>query len=133
MSTERYLSTHQCEEVVFDDLAALNAELENDIYVSELLLFEEYDSVAPENFVGFVNQTPEGQVVFISKYDADGATAAYSGANVSVYGCVGPDTFQTIAKHITAGKLVLRLEAEGWPDEFFVLTPGKAEEKTATF
>ena len=51
-----YLSVHQCDGVVFDDLAALNEKLSNKTGVGELVNFYN-DDPAPTNFDGWIKQT----------------------------------------------------------------------------
>jgi hypothetical protein len=127
MSDPTYLAVHQNEGVVFDDLAALNADLMKDHYIAELMDF--YTPPGPE-FIGLVQQEVRaGPVLFAS--NEEHTFEGYKDKYVNVWGCFGKDNAKTIAKHIIGGKLVLLIETAGYGAEYYILTPGKLEVKTA--
>ncbi len=132
MSNTVYLAVHQCEDVVFDDIVAMNTEI-GASGADELLDPNEFQywSEPQSTLCGFVKQEADGSVLFGGRMD--GEWNGYKDEWVSVYGCIYTTEFNIIANHMTAGKLVIRYEEEGWPVRFFVLTPGKSEEKKASF
>lgn len=97
--------------VVFGDLAALNRDLFDGPGIGELL--GDYDN---HDFIHLEN----GEIQFQERDD----DAYYKRA--SVWGCFGLEEAQIIAKHMTAGKLILRMDIEGNEPEWFIIEPGKA-------
>ena len=133
MSSICYLSVHQCEGVVFDDVAKLNSDLDALGGTSQLLDPEEFEywDFPKSELNGFVKQDDTGQVLFTGRQD--GQWEGYKTEYVSVYGCVYTAEFECIARHMTAGKLVLRYDEKGDSEKFYVLTPGKVEQPVPTF
>lgn len=132
MSSITYLHVHQCEGVVFDDISAMNAELDA-AGADELLnpLDIEAWNQPQSTLNGFVMQEADGSVKLagIMEHEWNG----YASEFVSVYSCIAPSDFEIIAKHMTAGKLVIRYETEGWADEYYVLTQGKVANPSVAF
>lgn len=54
------------------------------------------------------------------EYEMDGY-----GTGCEVWGCYGEVDAKILARHVTAGKIVLMLDIEGNPNEYFIITPGK--------
>jgi hypothetical protein len=107
------------EGVTFDDLTALNADLIEKTGVSELV---DFYTPPPVEFTGFIKQDAKGAVLLseLEEHKFNGYKS-----RIEVWGCWEDKAAKIIAKHITAGKLVLHLDIEGNPDEYYVLTPGK--------
>jgi len=126
MGLQVILFVHQSEDVVFDDLSALNAELAKKTPVGELVDF--YNNPTPIGFSGWLSQAANGTVLV-----SVGEEHEFQGYEESteVWACFDADVAKRIAKHMTAGKLVFRLEIEGNEDKYYVLTPQKMEQKAS--
>ena len=123
------LAVQQCDDVVFDDIKAMNDEL-NTLGAGELLDPSEieYWSQPQSTLQGFVKQEADGQVLLGGRQD--GEWDGYSAEWVNIYGCIGKQEFEAMSRHMTAGKLVLRMDIEGNETQYYIVTPGSVEEKT---
>jgi hypothetical protein len=137
VSTYTYLNVHQEENVQIDDITALNADLSK-TSVIEILEDIEYIEQGPNNYVAYDGETIDfimidsGKIKFASIDDGHVYTGHVS-EYVLVWSCFHLDEMKILARHMTTGKLVLRLEADGYADEYFVLTPNKVEKAKITF
>lgn len=143
MSSYNYANIHQDEDVIYDDLVQLNAELFNS-GAGELLEDIEAIQVSKnaknwrDNYIPYDGRQidfliQENGKTKIASVDDGHSFCGHVTENSLVWGCFYKDEMKIIAKHMTAGKLVIRMEIEGWPDEFYVLTPGSVKEVKATF
>lgn len=112
------IGTQKQTDIAFDDIAALNAELFNDTGIGELL--GDYDN---HDFVRLEN----GELQFQDR-DSD----AYF-KRADVWGCFGLKEAKVIAKHLTAGKLILRKDIEGNEPHWFMISPGNATQTDDPF
>lgn len=127
MGLQIILYIHQVDDLEFDDLAALNTELLDN--TKPYGLFGElYDEIISEP--GFVGPFKFDDGTFRIAQNWDGGFDGYSDSTM-VWGCYGEALFKQIASHITAGKLVLFIEIEGNDNEYYILTPGNVEYKSA--
>ena len=123
MSSDNYLTVHQSEDVVFDDLTALHDELMKDYNTAELM--DDGDGA------------PAGKT-FIAQ-DASGTVTLYNresdrhGQSTLVWGCWGDRVNKIVAKHLTSGKLVFKFDEEGHGESYYVITPGKVEQPKLQF
>ncbi len=123
MSSYTYVSVKKSKNVVFDDLTKLNDDLSAS-GVSEL--WDDYPQIKNDpRFKGMVSQDAKGVVTFgdIDEHMFNG----YKTGQVLVWGCFGPNNFKIIAKHMTAGELIIGYHQEGWDTEYYTLTPGKSK------
>lgn len=122
MSSYNILYVHQSEGVKFD-AEALNKDLDKNYWdVSEL--WNDYsDIVDHPKWEGWIRLN-DGQVEIAQTVEH--YFGGY-GDECVVYGCFGMTDAKRIASHLTAGKLVFRLEYEGGGGKIFIITPGKAE------
>lgn len=121
MGLQIIMSFHQRENIVFDDIKALNEDLMANTSFGEL--FGEVEQIVP--FEGPF-KFEEDELKIASNWD--GYLEEY-GLNTMVWGCYGDDVFQTIAKHLTGGKIVFFVDIEGNDNEFHIITPGNAEKR----
>lgn len=122
MSSDNYLTIHQEEGVVFDEVA-LHAALMKSPYVGELM--DSYPS-APADAV-FLKLDPKDGVLLYDREDGNYVKSTL------VWGCWGDSDNKVVAKHLTAGKLVFKFEEEGHGDSYYVITPGKVEKPSLRF
>jgi hypothetical protein len=123
MGLQIILSIHQNDDVVFDDIAALNKDLMDADWGE---LYEEIQK--HKDFEGPVKQETDGTVRLASRWDSD--FSGYKDYGTMVWGCYSDKIWNTFAKHMKNGKLVFFLEVEGNPNEFYIITPGKVEHKS---
>lgn len=116
MSHYNYLSVFQAENIKFDDLKKMNDELD----VHELL---DYNIRYEGNFIELKN----GELFFWDREEEEYASS------VNVWGCFYSAQFDTIAKHLTDGKIVFLYQPEGEMHSYHVITPGKYEIKEPVF
>lgn len=125
MSSTNYVHVHQSEGVVISDLAALNQAI--DASLQEPVGTDmQYWTEPQSTLKGFVSQDASGSVLLARTNDDE--WAGYHPDYVQVYE-FHETQLKIIADHITDGKLVIRYEPEGWPDDFYILTQGKCEKK----
>jgi hypothetical protein len=121
--------------IVIDDIAALNkdateGEIEVDFEgesctvqggISELM--ENMAESACEPIADFYKME-DGKLLIpnMFEYDMDGY-----GSQCEVWGCYGDIDAKILARHVTAGKIVLMLDIEGNDNEYFVITPGECK------
>ncbi len=117
-----YLNVQQCDDVVFDDLNALNDDLAGDYGISQLIDY--YDDKTPNpEFTGWVRQSKDGSVE-IARSD-DHTFESYGDSYIEVWGCWSTKAAQIIANHMVSGKLVLLLDIEGNDNEYYIITPNE--------
>jgi hypothetical protein len=130
VSSQNYIHVHQSEHVVFDDIDALNEQLDEDHYIHELC--EVYEGGEDADFVGWLDQDEPGEQVYVARFE-DHQFVDYFTTGICVWNCWSNAAAQIIAGHISSGKLVLKYEQEGgFPDEYYVLTPNKVSVVTST-
>lgn len=122
MSSDNYLSVYQEEGVVFDEVA-LHADLMKSVYVGELM--DSYPA-APADAVFLKLDANKGVLL----YDREEGNYVKS---TLVWGCWGDGDYHTVAKHLTAGKLVFKFDEEGHGEHYVVVTPGKVEKPKVQF
>ena len=119
-----YAHIHQSENVAFDDIAALNKELEEDTSIGELT----EEAVGQPGYNGFFRLDDPNDLKLAQLTDKE--FSSYEKGYCMVYGCLEDDEAEVVAKHLTAGKIVIHKEIEGNPAEFLIITPGKVQTKS---
>lgn len=117
MASYNYLHVHQNDDVEFDDLKTLHQDLD----IGELM--EGDAGIHPGTFI----DQQRGNVVL---YDRDEGSYASS---TLVWSCWGQKQYDTVAKHLISGKLVLRYAPEFGPDVYYVITPNDVEKVELKF
>lgn len=109
MSTTELVRMDAAKGVRFRDAKALDSDIRN------LLEFDSYTEGEP--VIEFKNgqlQVRCGECDELSEY-------AYT------YGCWHSAGCNILAQHMVEGKMLLRVQTEGWPDDLYLISPGKAE------
>jgi hypothetical protein len=106
--------------VAFDSVDAMNAELKaaNHGTLAELLLDANGRSIE----TGFV-RFEDGHVSFF-----DRERQSHSQDAVNTWSCFSEPHLDVVARHMTAGRLVLAVETEGWGTKSYILTPSLVEQ-----
>lgn len=143
MSSYNYISVHQDEDVIFNDLIALNQALMK-TGVRELIDGIEAIQISDnaknwqDNYIpydgrhiDFVVQE-DGNTKFASVDDGHSFCGHVTEQSL-VWSCFGEREMKIVSDHMTSGKLVLRFEEEGWPSSYYVLTPGSVDQPKITF
>lgn len=125
MGLQIILNIHQAEDVAFSDISLMNQFLMKQGMGELYQDFEEdYD-----DFEGpFVIET---NVLKVAQ-NWDGGFEGYE-TSTMIWGCFGEREMKTISRFLIAGKIVLHIDIEGNPDEWWIITPGKVEEKQIKF
>lgn len=108
------------------DVAGLNAALMNGSGLDEL--YEAFSGGQEPGFNGPFQITDDGRLQIAQRWDSE--FSGY-GDSTQVWSCFGLNEARTIGKFITEGKVVFHEEIEGNDDQFYICTPGKAEQKNA--
>lgn len=119
------LSFHQIDDGTEFDVEAANKELLADTAFGELYEHLLDGHAKWKSFEGPFRYN-EGELQIAN--NSDGYFEGYT-SYTTVWGCYGPKEFNTIAKHITKGKIVFFVEIEGNPNEFYICTPGNVDKK----
>lgn len=109
MSSSELISMDAAQDVRFGDIEALNSEL------AQLLEFDSHTVGAP--VVAFKNGkllVRCGEIDRLSEH-------------AETYGCWNREGSKILSRHLSEGRILLRLKPEGWPDELHLITPGKAQ------
>ncbi|NTF17860.1 hypothetical protein G6L37_05555 [Agrobacterium rubi] len=109
MSSSELVSIDALKDVKFKDVAALDRDFRN------LLDFDSYTDGKP------VIVFSKGQLLIRCGESDELSEFA------ETYGCWGEAGSRLLAKHLAEGKILVRLQPEGWPDELHMITPGKAQ------
>lgn len=129
MGLQVTVSVQQQTDVVFSDIAALNAALEQ----SNFGEFFSDNPQKPSKFIEIASSSQPylgfnaGDIVFHT-HEGDGP---YS--TVEVWGLFDLDTVKLIADHLVEGRIVFRIDIEGHSPEWYVAEPGKAYETKPSF
>jgi len=124
------IAFHQIEDVVFDDVKALNDDLLQNTSFGEL-----YGDINPGQVAYQNNDIYDGPFQYNGPAEIkianveDSSTFGDYNTYTEVWSCFGEDEAQVIANHITQGKLVFLMDVEGHDNEFWILTPGKVAHK----
>ena len=121
-----YLGVHQTENLVID-IPAANAELMGVPYHGFKELLEDF--VGEPGFDGPLKY--EDGKLLIAKNE-EHTFDGYADEYVSVWSCIGDREAKIISKHISEGKLVLRLDPEGYDSEFYLIKPDSVVKKTVS-
>lgn len=127
------LEFHQIEDVVFDDVNALNDDLLNNTSFAEL-----YDEFNKGDQAEQSSDIFDGPFRYRSPSEIDIASISEGPYferydNVTdVWSCWGLKEACVIAKHMTQGKIVFFQEIEGNPNVYWIITPHNVEEKSAS-
>lgn len=125
MGLQIILNIHQAEDVAFSDLTLMNQFLMKqgmgELYDDFENEYEDFDG--PFEIVG--NDLKVAQ-------NWDGGFEGYE-TSTMIWGCFGEREMKTISRFLIAGKIVLHIDIEGNPDEWWIITPGKVEEKQIKF
>jgi hypothetical protein len=123
------LSIHQQDDIAFDDIASLNADLMADFHGGFGELYAEF--VGEPGFDGPFKFDERLKIA----ENWDGDFAGYGGAAhnaTMVWGCYSDSVFEIISRHLTAGKLVFFIEIEGNDNEYRVIGPGQVKKVSAS-
>lgn len=143
MSSYNYISIHQDENVVFGDLVALNQELMK-TGVRELIDGIEAIQISnnaknwQDNYIDYDGRhidfiIQEDGKTKIASIDDGHSFCGHVTEQSLIWSCFHEREMKIIADHMTSGKLVLRLEEEGWEDSYYVLTPGLVQKPKIAF
>lgn len=120
------VTIHQADDVVLDNIQNLNDDLMANSSFGEL-----YDNMemqyAKEPFAGPFRVQPDGTLEIAN--NSDSYFEGYDQYS-QVWSCWDQTAAGIIAKHMTAGKLVFFEEIEGNPNVYWILTPGKVQQKS---
>jgi hypothetical protein len=119
------LTVQQVDDVVFDDVQAMNDEL---MAAGCGELYEEMTS--EPDFTGPIKVVSPNEVQLASRWDSD--WNGYSDHPTMIWGCWDLSEHTIIASHLQEGKLVLFEEVEGNDNIFWIITPGKVSRKDAS-
>lgn len=121
-------------DIAIDDLVALNLDAREGTVeyqgrqvhggVDELLTnaHENYPKQIPADLPFYIMEDGKLRIPNMFEYEMDGYDSA-----CEVWGCYGEIDASILARHVTAGKIVLMLDIEGNPNEYFVITPGECK------
>jgi hypothetical protein len=110
-SSEIFSTVAATKDVKFKDLDQLQSQ------VASLLEFdEEFEEGAP--VIAF-----EDGLLKLRGYE-DEQPEEYA----ETYGCFGMNGAKLVSTHLISGRILVRLQPEGWPEQLILVTPGKAEE-----
>lgn len=130
MSMWHNITLKLSEDVVFDDIAALNTELWNNTYMQELYRASE-NGDPNQDIIKIVaaNVIPHTEVLILGI--AEGYIQGYGNVTDS-YGFWNREIFNIIAKHMTESKLVFVETREYDPADpaVFIVTPNNVECKS---
>lgn len=118
MSRSVYLSVHEATGVEIRDVDALNAAFAEDGCIQELV----------EDYLGAAHPFLEyegGEIRFLDREGSNEDEASYDSI-VPVWGLFHLDQAQTIADHLDAGRIVLKLAPDGDDAQYLVIEPGRA-------
>ena len=124
MGLQVVLHIHQADDVVFSDIDLMNQFLMKQ-GMGEL--YEEF--VGDPDFTGPFHLEDDDLYV-ANRWDSDFEDY---GDHTMIWGCFGEREMKTISRFLIGGKIVLHIEIEGNPDEWWVITPGNVEEKKISF
>ena len=125
MGLQIVLNIHQAEDVVFSDITLMNQFLMKQ-GMGEL--YDEFENDYEEFEGPFVIET---KVLKVAQ-NWDGGFEGYEQSTM-IWGCFGEREMKTIARFLIGGKIVFHIDIEGNPDEWWVITPGKVEERKIAF
>lgn len=128
------LTIHKQEDPVFSDLALMNKIL------MKQGMGELYADMEEGNDDAYLDDF-EDQGPFMFEYGVDLLIASMSEGkyfegyekSTDIWGCFGEREMRTIARFLIGGKIVFHIDTEGWPDQYWVITPGNVEKKELTF
>lgn len=124
MGLQVVLYIHQAEDVAFSDISLMNQFLMRQGMGELYERFEgDPDFTGPFELVG-------KDLEVANRWDSE--FEGY-GDHTMIWGCFGEREMKTISRFLIEGKIVLHIEIEGNPDEWWVITPGKVEAKTVSF
>lgn len=103
------------------DVTAANADLIANSGFAEL--FEE--ELTNPQFKGVFQLSPKGELLLAQTTDKC-FEGDYEKGWCMVYGCVGAQEFDILAKYVTAGNVVFELDIEGNTNQYYKVTPGKS-------
>lgn len=121
---------HQIDDLVIDDIQALNDDLMANSGFGELYGDFTVGQKAYQNndtFQGPFRVLPDGTLQIAC--NGDGSFEEY-GDYTTVWGCFDQAVVDTIAKHVTEGKIVFYEDVEGNPGNYYIITPGKVQHKS---
>lgn len=124
MSHYCFINVLECTDVEFDDLVELNSRLDKLPGIVELLQNEDQTQAITTGFIQF----NRGKAKLFDRESQE-----YRDREVNVWGCVGKNDLDLIAKHMTNGKLVIEFDIEGWPAETYTLVPGKCKKAKISY
>jgi hypothetical protein len=110
------------DDLVFD-VANANTELMAQQYGGFGELYCEFEHDA--DFEGPFKSDADGLKI-AARYDDD--FSGY-GDSTMIWGCYGPDVFETIADNISEGKIVFLIDIEGNSNEYYICEPAKVQMK----
>lgn len=120
-----YLHIHQVDGDTQFDIGKANGELMADFHGGFGELYSEFED--EDDWEGPF-KTEKGTLKIAN--NGDGYFEGYD-TYTMVWGCYGNNVFQIIANNIITGKIVFHVDIEGNPDEYYICTPGKFEQKSA--
>lgn len=133
MSLSYLLTVQKEENVVFDDIAAMNQDLRESEAFSEFFMAshnrDDYDFITQAPTACSFGLFKAGDIAFTNFYEYGNVLYRM----VETWGMFNEEVAQIIANHMIGGTVVFRVDIEGNDPEWYKCVPGKAAKVEPTF